>query len=78
MFLANSPVVCTCLVRAFPQSALDPHTSPPTEGRWQHVKRVSVVGLMYSTLKLKMLWDFSFNHKTVKSATISWSLSWLV
>lgn len=28
--------------------------------------------------QIKMLGDFRFNHKTVKWATISWSLSWLV
>lgn len=48
----------SCLVWALALSASDPHISPPTGGRWQHVKRVSAVGLMYSTLKLKR-WGIS-------------------
>lgn len=47
----------------FTPSASDPHNSPPTGSRWQHVKRVSSVGLMYSSLKLKMLGDFRFNSQ---------------
>lgn len=55
--------MCTCLLWALPLSASDPHISPPTGGRWQHVKRVTAVGLMYSTLKLKWWGDFRFNHQ---------------
>lgn len=47
-------LLCSCLVWALPLSASDPHISPPTGSRWRHVKRVSAVGLMYSTLKLNM------------------------
>lgn len=56
--LSYLSLVCTRLVWALPLSASDPHISPPTGGRWQHVKRVSAVGLMYSTLKLKC-WGIS-------------------
>lgn len=56
--LSYLSLVCTRLVWALPLSASDPHISPPTGGRWQHVKRVSAVGLTYSTLKLKC-WGIS-------------------
>lgn len=48
---------------AWPLSASDPHNSPPTGSRWQHVKHVSGVGLMYSSLKLKTLGDFRFSSQ---------------
>lgn len=60
---------------ALPLSASHPHISPPTGGRWQHVKRVSGVALMYSTLKLKMLGDFTSNNEAVAQAAILSSLS---
>lgn len=61
-----SCLVHSGLVWALSLSASDPYISPPTGSRWQHVKRVSTVGVMYSTLKLKTLGDFRFNHKAVK------------